>query len=74
MRIDEMFDDNREGYETEKDDNTTMSLNDLRKTKLTLMQLNRLRIMDDVRSFEQEKKKDEIKTQYQSAPETPAVM
>lgn len=74
MRIDEMFDSSREGYETEKDDNTTLSLNDLRKTKLTLMQLNRLRIMDDVRSFEQEKKKEEVQTQYKPASEMPAAM
>lgn len=74
MRIDEMFDSNREGYETEKDDNTPLKLSDLRKTKLTLMQLNRLRIMDDVRTFEQEQKKEEVQTQYQSAPEMPASM
>tara|TARA_B110000977_G_scaffold85900_1_gene114481 strand:- start:582 stop:806 length:225 start_codon:yes stop_codon:yes gene_type:complete len=74
MRIDEMFDSSREGYETEEDDNTTLSLNDLRKTKLTLMQLNRLRIMDDVRTFEQERKKEEVHKQYKPAPEMPGSM
>lgn len=69
-----MFDPAQPGYETKEDDNTVLKLSDLRKTKLTLAHLNRLRIMDDVRSFEQEKKKEEVQTQYRSAPaESPMV-
>lgn len=64
MRIDEMFNSAPAGYQNEEDDNTPLKLSDLRKTKITLMQLNRLRIMDDVRSFEQERKKEEVQTQY----------
>lgn len=69
MRIDEMFNSASAGYQNEQDDNTTVKLSDLRKTKITLMQLNRLRIMDDVRSFEKEKKKEDVQTQYKSAQE-----
>ena len=74
MRIDEMFDAANPGYQSQEDDNTPLKLSDLRKTKLTLLQLNRLRIMDDVRTFEMEKKKEEVQTQYKSAPEAPAAM
>jgi hypothetical protein len=74
MRIDEMFDAAQPGYQNEKNDNTPLQLSDMRKTKLTLLQLNRLRTMDDVRSFEKEKKKEEVQTQYKSAPEATAAM
>jgi 3'-phosphoadenosine 5'-phosphosulfate (PAPS) 3'-phosphatase len=70
MRIDEMFNSAPAGYHNEEDDNTPLTLSDMRKTKITLMQLNRLRVMDDVRSFEQEKKKEEVQTQYKSASDT----
>ena len=52
----EMFDEDLPGYRTEEDDNTTLRLSDIRKTKLTLGQLNRLRIMNDVRKLEKEQK------------------
>ena len=71
MRIDEMFNPEQEAYRTEEDDNTTLKLSDLRKTKLTLAQLNRLRIMDDVRTLEQEQKREEVQTQYKAAAEAP---
>lgn len=69
MRIDEMFNPAQEGYRTEDEDNTTLKLSDLRKTKLTLAQLNRLRIMDDVRTLEQAQKREEVQTQYKAAAE-----
>ena len=69
MRIDEMFNPEQEGYRTEDEDNTTLKLSDLRKTKLTLAQLNRLRIMDDVRTLEQAQKREEVQTQYKAAAE-----
>ena len=67
MRIDEMFSSTPAGYHNEEDDNTPLKLSDMRKTKITLMQLNRLRVMDDVRSFEQEKKKEDVQLQYKPA-------
>lgn len=59
--------DEQKGYRTEKDDNTVLSTDDVRKTKLTLLQINRLRIMNDIRSLEQEKSVDKIRNQYKSA-------
>lgn len=69
MQLFEMFDNNLPGYRTEKDDNTSLKLGDLRKTKLTLKQLNRLRIMNDVRKLEKEKKIEAVKSQFTPPPE-----
>jgi hypothetical protein len=46
-----------------------MKLGDLRKTRLTLAHLNRLRMANDVRKFEFEKKLETIKSQYGASPE-----
>lgn len=74
MNILELFEPNPTGYSTEKDDNSVVKLADLRKTKLTLKQLNRLRIMNDVRKLEHEQKLDSVRTQYkQPAAEVSAM-
>jgi hypothetical protein len=57
------------GYQSEEDDQSTMKLSDLRKTRLTLAHLNRLRMASDVRKFEHEKNIEKIQGQYKSAPE-----
>jgi hypothetical protein len=67
MNLIEMFED-QHGYRTEKDDNTSVKLNDLRKTKLTLKQINRLRIMNDIRKLEHEKKLETVQSQYKAPP------
>jgi hypothetical protein len=64
MFITEMFDSAKPGYESEKDDNSVTKLSDLRKTRLTLAHLNRLRMANDVRKFEHEKKLDTVQKQY----------
>jgi hypothetical protein len=69
MNLLEMFED-LPGHRTEKDDNTPLKLSDLRKTKLTLKQLNRLRIMNDVRKLEHEQKLETIRSQYAMPVET----
>ena len=65
-----MFNSAPAGFQNEEDDNTPLKLSDMRKTKLTLLQLNRLRVMNDVRSFEQEKKKEDVQTQYKPASDS----
>ena len=71
----EMFNDTNHlpGYYTEKDDSTVLKLSDLRKTRLTLGQLNRLRIMNDVRKLEHEQKLEKVQKQYAipAEPKTP---
>lgn len=68
MNLLELFEEDLPGHRTEKDDNTVLSLKDLRKTKLTLKQLNRLRIMNDVRKLEHEQKMDQVQQQYAAPP------
>lgn len=58
-------------HQTEEDDNTPLKLSDLRKTKLTLGQLHRLRIMNDVRRLEKEQDLEQVQTQYRPAAEPP---
>jgi hypothetical protein len=74
MQILEIFDSNTSGYRTEKDDNTSLKLSDLRKTKITLKQLNRLRIMNDVRKLEHENKIEQVQTQYKAPPAEASMM
>ena len=72
MNILEIFEPNPTGYATEKDDNSAVKLSDVRKTKVTLKQLNRLRIMNDVRRLEHEQKLDDVRKQYKApAAEAP---
>ena len=74
MNLLEIFQPTPAGYSTEKDDHTALKLSDLRKTKLTLKQLNRLRIMNDIRKLEHEKKIDSLQQQYKApASEVPAM-
>jgi hypothetical protein len=71
MFINNLFESPREsmpGYESEQDDQTTMKLSDLRKTRLTLAHLNRLRQASDIRKFEHEKNIQQIQGQYKAAP------
>jgi len=67
MQILEFFED-LPGYRTEKEDNTSLKLSDVRKTRLTLKQINRLRIMNDVRKLEHEQDLEQIRTQFKAPP------
>jgi len=53
-----------DGYTSPEDDNSVLSKDDLRKTKLTLLQINKLRKMNDVRNYEMKLKIDAIQQQY----------
>lgn len=67
MYISELFEPAPKGYHDEKSDNSVQKLSDLRKTRLSLAQINRLRMMNDVRKFEHEKKLETISKQYKPA-------
>jgi len=60
----EVFEKEEDAYYDPEDDNSQLKLSDLRKTKLTLLQLNKLRKMDDVRTYEQAQKIKYVQTQY----------
>lgn len=70
MILNELY-DKQPGYQDANDDQSKARIGDLRKTKLTLKQLNKLRIMNDVRTYEQELKAKRIRTQYGQPAETP---
>ena len=56
MIVTELFEPAKPGYESPGLDNTPLKLSDLRKTRLTLADLSRLRMANDVRKVEHEKK------------------
>jgi len=56
------------GYQNDDEDNTELKLSDLRKTKLTLLQLNRLRIMSDTRKLERQKDLTRVQKQFSAPP------
>lgn len=71
MNIYQLFEDESgiketpKGYYSPKDDQSVLSLSDLRKTRLTLGQLNKLRILNDVRALEHEQKIKKVANMYQ---------
>lgn len=65
MNLHEMFSNAPAEYESPEDDNTILKgLKDMRKSKLTLAQLNKIRVMNDLRTYEKEKELERVKTQY----------
>jgi len=65
MNLFELFDAAEEGYQDLADDyGSNRKLKDLRKTKLTLRQINKLRRMNDVRTYEKTQKLAKVKAQY----------
>jgi hypothetical protein len=73
MILNELYDIPKPGYNSVADDQTPMKLSDLRKTRLTLADLNRLRMASDVRKVEHEHKLDAISKQYKLPAAAPAV-
>jgi hypothetical protein len=55
-------------YQDLDKDNSQTQLGDLRKTHLTLRQLNKLRKMNDVRTVEYKEKLKLVRQQYAPAP------
>ena len=75
MNITEMFqekdeDEIRDEYMDPSEDNEVPKLDDLRKTKLTLGQINRMRLIRDVRNFELTNELEKTRKQYGKQPET----
>ena len=73
MYITELYEPAKPGYNSSADDQTPMKLSDMRKTRLTLADLNRLRMANDVRKVEHENKKEQITKQYKLPAAAPAV-
>jgi hypothetical protein len=73
MQILEIFEEIAPGYRDEKQDNSVKKMGDLRKTRLTLAQIKRLRMMNDMRKFEEQKKVEMLRKQYKPAAEPGAM-
>jgi hypothetical protein len=65
MLLTEIYNQQPEAYQSLNADNSQLQLSDLRKTRLTLRQLNKLRKMNDIRSVEYRDKLKLIRQQYQ---------
>jgi hypothetical protein len=65
MLLNEFFSREAPQYQDLSQDNSQPELGDLRKSRLTLRQLNKLRKMNDVRAFEYKEKLKNIRKQYQ---------
>lgn len=72
MILTELYQRSPEAYQDVAQDNTQPSLGQLRKTKLTLRQINKLRKMNDVRAYEFKEKLKDVKAQY-APPAQPVV-
>jgi hypothetical protein len=64
MTLNEMYRREPEAYQDVSQDNSQPRLHNLRKTRLTLRQLNKLRQMQDVRAYEYKQKLTQVKRQY----------
>lgn len=53
-----------DGYRNEEEDQSSIKMSDVRKTRLTLAHLNKLRVVNDIRKLERERKIDTLSNQY----------
>jgi hypothetical protein len=72
MILQEFFKKEPEAYQDVEQDNSQPQLGDLRKTHLTLRQLNKLRKMNDIRQVEYKEKLKLVRQQY-APPAQPAM-
>lgn len=73
MILNEIYSRKAEAYQDLSQDNSQPRLGNLRKTRLTLRQLNKLRQMNDVRSYEFKEKLKKVKKQYAPPAAAPAL-
>jgi hypothetical protein len=73
MMLNEIYARSPESYQDVSQDNSQPRLGNLRKTRLTLRQLNKLRQMQDVRSFEYKEKLKQVRRQYAPPPAAPGM-
>ena len=71
MILNEIYEKAPAAYQDLSQDNSQIQLSDLRKTRLTLRQLNKLRKMNDVRMYEFKEKLKLVKKQYAPPPAAP---
>ena len=74
MLLTEFFRKDPEAFQDLSQDNSQPQEGDLRKSRLTLRQLNKLRKMNDVRTYEFKEKLKLVRKQYAPPPAPPAGM
>jgi hypothetical protein len=67
-------DDMGDAVHNSGNDDAVPKLSSVRKSRLTLAQINKLRMMNDVRKFEEKERIKKIKDQYGSPPEEGGMM
>ena len=73
MILNELYDRSPGAYQDLSQDNSQTTLDSLRKTRLTLRQINKLRQMNDVRNYEYKEKLKNIRKQYAQPAPAPAM-
>ena len=73
MLLHEMFKPAPDAYRDEKNDTSSLKFGDVRKTKLTLAQINLLRKMNDQRKVEYAQKLKDVRLQYGVSAPAPGV-
>jgi len=63
-----MFGEYKSGYQDLSKDKSQNKIEDLRKTKLTLAQINQLRKMNDQRAVEFKEQMEKVKIMYAAPP------
>lgn len=69
MFLAEIYQRSPKAYQDISQDNSQTDLESLRKTRLTLRQINKLRQMNDLRMIEYKEKLEYVRRQYAPAPE-----
>jgi len=64
MILNELYQNVPAAYQDVSQDNSQPQLGDLRKTKLTLRQINKLRRLNDVRAYEFKENLKRVQAQY----------
>jgi len=64
MNLYEFFNVDYKSYQDKEDDNSRLDLSDTRKTRLTLRQIQKLRLMNDIREVEQKNEIDRLNKIY----------
>lgn len=72
MILNEIYDQEQAAYQDTANDNSQTTLKDLRKTRLTLRQIHRLRVINDAKTVEYSKKLKLVRLQY-APPAEPAL-
>ena len=73
MILNELYERSPGAYQDLSQDNSQTTLSSLRKTRLTLRQINKLRQMNSIREFEFKEKLKNIRKQYGAEAAAPAM-